>query len=62
MICPGCGKPMINLGNTSGVVYASLPPQWDETLVCQGCKTKKTIRVKGVTAEQIDLSQYRELG
>jgi hypothetical protein len=43
MICR-CGKPMENLGNVNGVVFASCPPQWDEMHVCHECKVKRNVR------------------
>lgn len=45
--CPKCKKPMKNLGNISGCVYASYPEQWDETYVCDACKMKEVVRVHG---------------
>jgi len=38
---------MQNLGNVSGVVYASYPEQWDEVYVCHNCKLKVTKREHG---------------
>jgi hypothetical protein len=49
MNCPQCGCLMQNLGNISiisqsdnlsGMIYASNPPQWDDTYVCHTCKIK----------------------
>jgi hypothetical protein len=51
--CLTCGEEMVCLGNTSGIVYTSYPPQWDVTYVCHKCKTKRTVRER----EEIDLSE-----
>ena len=47
MNCPECNQPMQNLGNISGVIYTSYPPQWDETYACHTCKRKESKRVSG---------------
>ena len=47
MNCPGCNKPMENLGNISGVVYTSYPAQWDDVYVCHNCKRKVNKREHG---------------
>jgi hypothetical protein len=46
-----CGKEMENLGNISGIILDSFPPQWDETWICRSCKKERTIRVFGETAD-----------
>jgi hypothetical protein len=45
--CQKCGEPMKNLGNISGIVYTSYPVQWDDTYVCDKCKTKQNVREQG---------------
>ncbi len=60
MNCPKCDKPMRNLGNVSGVIRASFPPQWEEVYVCEECKVKKTVHVKQYCVSVYDLSKYEE--
>jgi hypothetical protein len=45
IVCDQCQKPMVNLGNVSGIVYDSLPQQWDEVYACHNCKRKRNVRV-----------------
>jgi len=47
IICNKCGIPMENLGNISGIIYASYPEQWDEVYACGECKEKRTVRKRG---------------
>ena len=49
MTCKKCGNEMEYLGNVSGMIYTSNPPQWDDVYVCDKCKTKETIREHGQT-------------
>src|SRR5271155_2553080 len=35
---------MTNLGNIDGFVMTSNPPQWNDVLVCHGCKIKKVVQ------------------
>lgn len=60
--CPECGKPMDDVGNLSGVVYTSNPPQWDNTYVCRACEVKTVLRIWAapiVAPENFD--GYRDL-
>lgn len=59
MKCEKCQIEMTNLGNLSGVVMTSYPPQWDEVYVCDNCKIKKTVRVQ---PEYPDPTGGRNLG
>lgn len=59
-LCPKCGEPMENLGNVSGIVMTSMPPQWDEVLVCRKDRTKRTRRVHGTMPEQPNLDGYKD--
>lgn len=59
--CPECNEPMENLGNLSGVVMASNPPQWDVTYVCRADKLKKVVRKHGTMNFPEDLSGYKVL-
>jgi hypothetical protein len=53
---------MENLGNVSGRVLDSMPPQWDDVHVCLGCKIKRTVRIREVaTSPNIDLSEFEEI-
>jgi hypothetical protein len=62
MNCPECNKPMRNLGNVSGVIFASYPPQWDITYVCDKDELKKTVRQRGATPEpQPNITNYTEI-
>ena len=62
MKCPKCKQPMRNLGNVSGVVMASYPPQWDIVYVCDKDEVKKTVRERGTLPEPTpDISSYKEL-
>lgn len=61
MNCPNCNKPMKNLGNVSGVVLTSMPPQWDTVYVCEADKVKKTVREHGQMYEKPDLSDFKEI-
>lgn len=45
--CPRCGQEMENTGRESDEVFTSMPPQWDELLVCRACEVKKSVRVHG---------------
>jgi hypothetical protein len=45
MNCPTCGKAMKNLGNVSGMIMTSNPPQWTEVHTCDDCKIKTSVRV-----------------
>lgn len=59
--CDTCKRDMKNLGNVKGVIYTSNPAQWDETYVCDTCRTKKEIRVHGVNYDPTggrDLATY----
>jgi hypothetical protein len=47
-----CGKQMKNLGNVSGMIRASSPPQWTEVYVCHDCKIKKEIIVSGSLCDE----------
>jgi uncharacterized protein YlaI len=47
MKCSTCDKAMKNLGNISGVVMTSNPPQWTEVYVCDECKIKIAVPVSG---------------
>ena len=63
MRCEGCGGEMENLGNRSGYVYESMPPQWNDVYICRKCKIKMNIRVRGVDkTDQTDLSDYTQIG
>lgn len=62
MNCPTCKKKMINLGNIDNRVYASNPPQWDETYVCHKCKVKRKERIHSVSScLQYRLDDYRDV-
>ncbi|MDA3815268.1 MAG: hypothetical protein PF549_02785 [Patescibacteria group bacterium] len=43
---------MKNLGNVSGMIRASSPPQWTEVYVCHDCKIKKEIIVSGSLCDE----------
>lgn len=60
-LCPKCGNPMKNLGNVSGVVLASWPPQWNETLVCYTDKLKQTVHRTGSMIVKPDLEGFTEV-
>lgn len=52
---------MLCLGNVSGYVYMTHPPQWDDTYVCDDCKEKKHIRHhEGVPPDYRYLGDYQE--
>jgi hypothetical protein len=62
VICKKCKKEMKNLGNVSGLVYLSNPPQWDDVYVCDNCKTKKKIREYGTPIIDYSyLEDYKEI-
>jgi len=62
MKCDKCQKEMKLLGNISGMIYTSYPPQWDEFYICENCKTKKTIREYGNTQPDYGfVKDYEEL-
>jgi hypothetical protein len=62
MFCPKCGRIMLSLGNVSGVVYTTAPPQWDEVFVCHPCRIKKTVRQPGYPMSIPSLlDSYREV-
>ncbi len=57
-----CGEKMENLGNISGLVYSSNPPQWDEVWICRTCKKKRTVRVYGELPEDyLWVRDYEEI-
>lgn len=61
MSCPKCNQLMTCLGNVSGLIYTSIPPQWDVVWVCHHCKIKKTVRESGKLLDPApDLSDYKE--
>lgn len=61
ILCNKCKKPMLCLGNVSGYVYMTHPPQWDDTYVCDDCKEKKHIRHhEGVPPDYRYLGDYQE--
>lgn len=59
--CPQCQNPMKNLGNVSGIVMTSNPPQWTDTYICEPCKWRKDIRVSGQVYSQPDLTGYNSV-
>jgi len=58
IFCPECNGKMQNFGNLSGLVYTSLPLQWDETWACTICKTKYIQRVYG-SFDHLSFGDYR---
>jgi len=59
ILCHTCNKPMRFLGNIDKIVYASYPPQWDDTYVCDNCKTKEKVREYGLQSVNYDfLKEY----
>ncbi len=63
MGCPCCGRDMENLGNVTGEVFLSNPPQWDEVWVCLHCKVKATLRVRAPEnkVRDIDLDAFEDV-
>ncbi len=59
ILCPKCRKPMIFVGNETGIVYSSYPEQWDDTWVCDDCKVKHHERVMAELPP--DYSNYRKV-
>lgn len=60
MNCPKCKEPMKNLGNTSGKVLLTNPPKWIDTYICEACKLKKDVEVRG-TLPHTDISDYEDI-
>jgi hypothetical protein len=61
MGCPRCFRDMENLGNVSGWISLTTPPQWDELWVCTHCKVKATLRVRGTPAIHVDVEGYEDV-
>lgn len=62
MKCPQCQSEMKNLGNVKGIIYTSIPAQWDDTYVCDNCKVKINKRERGVMPTDYSyLSDYKSL-
>ena len=57
ILCPKCRKPVIFVGNETGIIYNSFPQQWDDTWVCHDCKVKHHERV--MAELPTDYSDYR---
>jgi hypothetical protein len=50
-MCKKCGREMEFLGNVGGIVYTTYPEMWDETYVCDNCKTKTIITTRRVVPD-----------
>jgi hypothetical protein len=61
MNCPQCGNPMKCLGNLTGIVLTSNPPQWTDTYACDDCKILQEKPCSGMEYKSPDLSGYRTL-
>jgi DNA topoisomerase IB len=61
ILCPECGNPMENIGNISGVIYTSLPPQWTDVYVCQKDKVRKSVRKTGDWNKSRHFANYTEV-
>jgi hypothetical protein len=61
MNCPQCSAPMKCLGNLSGIILTSNPPQWTDTYVCEDCKIRRDKPCSGTVNKTPDLSGYRVL-
>ena len=63
MTCPECGLLMNNLGNLSGIIMTSYPPQWVDTYVCKPCKLRTEVHVTGENKYYVDfdLSKYKSI-
>lgn len=61
IICNKCKSEMEFLGNISGTIYTSYPPQWDDVYVCRECETKRTIREHGESpSDYLFVQDYKE--
>ena len=59
--CKKCGNEMKYLGNISGVIYTSYPPQWDAVYACMNCKEKQTIRERGeIEPDNYFINDFKE--
>ena len=56
-----CWKEMKNLWNIDCVIYTSYPAQWDDTYICETCKTTRKVREHWQVAENIDLKGFRNI-
>lgn len=59
--CPKCGKPMENKGNVDRRIFATYPPCWNDTYVCEDCKVKKSVFHSNKIMPEPDYKDYEEI-
>lgn len=61
-VCPRCDELMVSLGNATGNLLLTNPPQWDEVFVCHRDRVRTLVRHHSEPAPiRPDVRDYEEL-